>query len=264
MTPRRCPLALALLVPLAGCDVSDLRPGAKSILELSAPPSPREAAEWAIDPYDANNRYRGTLLLANATFAGEDVYLRLFEDNIRDPDPGVRAAAARALANHGSRPHAPLLVAALSDPDIGVRLEAARGLQRLHAPDAVDALAAALDPAREAEPSVRAEAADALGQYPQRRVVEALIAALDDPNLAVNRTTRSSLRTLTGQDLGFDRAEWARWYNRSPATFAAGGLYVYPVYHRDKFWYEYLPFVPPPPNETPSTPAGMPLPGAQP
>lgn len=243
--------------------MSDLRPGAKSILEISTVPSPQEAARWAIDPYDANNRYRGTLLLANAPFAGEPVYLKLFEDNAHDADPGVRAAAARALANHGSAEHIPLLVEALRDKDIRVRVEAARGLQRLHSPDAIDPLIAAINPDMEAEPVVRAQAAEALGQYHEFRVVEALIASLDDPNLAVNRATLASLRTLTGQDLGFERGEWVRWYNACNSVFAAGGLYVYPAYHRAKFWYEYLPFVPPPPNEESSTPAGMPLPGVQ-
>ena len=42
----------------------DLR--AKSILTAFAPPTPQEAAQWAIDPFDADKRYRGTLLLANA------------------------------------------------------------------------------------------------------------------------------------------------------------------------------------------------------
>lgn len=250
---------LAVSALLSGCELSELRPGAQSILELSQPPSPQEAAEWAIDPYDANNRYRGTLLLANAPFAGEDVYLRLFEDNIDDADPGVRAAACRALANHGNASHVPLLTGALKDAEIGVRVEAARGLQRVYSVDAIDPLIKALSPAEEPEYAVRAEAACALGQYRETRVAEALIAALDDRHLAVNRATLDSLRVLTGQDLGYERRDWVVWFNETQAPFAMGGVYVYPVFSRSKFWYEHLPFVPPPPNEVAGTPAGMPV-----
>jgi hypothetical protein len=35
---------------------------------------------------------------------------------------------------------------------------------------------------------------------------------------------------------------------------------MYPIYSRDRDWWEYFPFVPPPPNEQASTPAGL-IPG---
>ncbi|RMD65089.1 MAG: hypothetical protein D6824_03150, partial [Planctomycetota bacterium] len=54
----------------SGCGLSLGGAGAmdaQSILTLlPAPPSPAEAAQWAIDPYDADKRQRGVLLLANA------------------------------------------------------------------------------------------------------------------------------------------------------------------------------------------------------
>lgn len=253
---KRAVVAAALLGPLAGC-LSDLQPGAKSIFDLWSPPAPEEAARWAIDPYDPENRYRGTMLLANASFAGQPVYIRLFEDNIKDADPGVRGAAIRGLANHGNPDHVPLIAERLKDTDPSVRIEAARGLQRLHNPVAVAALIEAIDPAKEDEPAVRAQAATALGQYRQPRVVEQLITSLDDENLSINHTTRSSLSTLTGQDFGFDRGSWARWNKDEKQTFAAGGVFMYPVFNRAKRWYEHIPFVPPPPNEISSIPAGM-------
>jgi len=251
----------ALLSPalLGGCEsIGDLRPGATSVLDLgNTGPTPAEAARWAIDPYDPDKRYRGTLLLANAPFAGESVYIQLFTDNIKDVDPGVRAAAARGIGSHGSPDLVPLLVERLEDQDPSVRTEAARALQRLHNPVAVDPLLDALDEETELEAQVRLEAANALGQYAETRVVERLISALEDPNLAVNRNTQGALRTLTGQDFGFDRAAWQTWYKNSPSVFAARGVYVYPVYRRGKNWYEYVPFIPPPPNESASVPAGM-------
>jgi len=247
---------------LGGCEALglELKPGATSIFEAFAGPTPQDAASWAVDPYDPDKRYRGTLLLANAPFAGEAVYLKLFSDNINDTDPGVRAAAARGLGTHGGPEHAPLLIERLTDEDAGVRIEAARALQRVHSPDAVQPLLTRLDPDVETEPQVRIEAASALGQYPENRVVERLIIALADENLAVNRAAQQSLRTLTGQDFGIDRARWLEWYTSTSNAFAARSVYVYPVFARKKKFYEHIPFVPGPPNESPSTPAGM-MPG---
>src|SRR5262249_27777046 len=137
------------------------------------------------------------------------------------------------------------------------RIEAARALQRLHNPVAVEPLLAALDMDKELEPRVRVEAASALSQYPESRVVDELIKSLRDDNLAVNRATQEALRTLTGQDFGFDRAAWQAWARGTPELFAARTVYVYPVFHRDKKWYEHIPLVPGPPNEQASIPAGL-------
>ncbi len=242
---------------LAGCDALDLRPGAESVFELFSQPSTEEAARWALDKYDADRRYQGTLILANKPFAGEPVYMRLFTDNLEDPDPGVRAAAVRAIANHATPDQAPLVVARLADEDEGVRLEAAKGLQRLHNPAAIPALLGRLDPAKEGAHAVRAEAADALGQYPSPQVVDGLIRALADPRLVVKRRAEQSLSTLTGQDFGVDRRAWAQWLEGADAPFGARAFYVYPAYQRARLWYEYIPFWPKPPIEPRGTPAGM-------
>ncbi len=242
---------------LAACAVSDMKPGAKSIFQVFTPPTPEEAARWSVDKYDADKRFRGTLLLANATFANEPVYLQLFSDNSKDEDPGVRVAATRGLANHGSPEQIQLIIDRLKDEDVSVRIEAARALQRVHSDLAINPLLDTIDPEKEADAAVRAEAAAALGQYPRPTVIEKLITILDDDNLAINRNTRSSLRTMTGQDFGYDRGAWARWNKDTKSTFAAGSVYMYPVFSRDKAWYEYIPFVPGPPNEVSSTPAGL-------
>jgi hypothetical protein len=258
----------------AGCadDLQRAR-GAESVLDVvrtnSAGPPPAELAVMAIDPYDANRRYVGTIGLAGAFFANEAPYIALFEDNAKDLDAAVRAAAMRGLSNHGEGRHAMTLVAALRDPDKQVRLEAARGLQRLHDPAAIDSLLAAIrepvgfppEPGEEIEPDVRAEAAAALGQYAHPRVVEGLIAAIRDESLAVNRAAAASLRILTGQDLGLDHEAWVTWRDSAgtaDAMFRARTLYLYPAFRRSKRWWEYLPLIPPPPNEVPATPAGMP------
>ena len=266
MNRSRLLASLAPLLVLGGCGLN-LKPGSESLIEaMTTSMSPGEMAQAAINPYDANDRYLGTLGLANENFANEPVYLKLFEDNLKDPEASVRAAAVRGLAAHGEPSHVPLLVGCLNDKDKLVRQEAARGLQRLHNEAAVTPLLRAMkepdasnpkDPA-EAEASVRTEAALALGHYPESRVLDALIAGLDDNELAVNRAAHDSLMVLTGQDFGLDRAAWVDWLARTKEPFAARGVYTYPVFQRDLFWFEYIPFVPKPRNEVTGQPAGMP------
>lgn len=271
--PRSVPALALAAVFLTGCDTMDsafsgIRPGSEGILQdLFSQPSPIDAANMAVDEYDADNRYRGTNLLANAPFAGEPVYIDLFIANAQDTDAAVRSAAVRGLANHGSPAHVPLLAERLRDTDPLVRLEAARALQRIHNPVAVETLLTAIkegDLDRGAEPNaqVRAEAADALGQYAENRVVRALIAALADSNFLVTYRARQSLRTLTGQDYAFDRRAWMAWEANTQDTFAARAVYRFPGYQRDRKIVEYLPFVPPPPSQAGSVPIGMPPPGS--
>jgi hypothetical protein len=267
--PRTAPalFVIAVAAALAGCSFNP-KPGAQSIFEaFQETYTPIELVEMATNPYDANSRYLGTLGLAGMPFAAEPIYVKLFEENAKDADASVRVAATRGLAMHGDPSHAPILIAALADKDRLVRIEAARGLQRLHNDAAIDPLIAAMrepDPRKprntaEADPEVRAQAAAALGQYPERRVLQALIAAIDDADLSVNRMALSSLRTLTGQDLGLDRPTWLAWVEKAPDPFAGRSTYYYPAFQRNTRWFEQLPFVPRPPNERPAPPTGMPL-----
>lgn len=244
---------------LASCGIEiELRPGAQNIFEAFQGPTFGEAAEMALDPYDADRRRRGTLILAAAPFAGEDIYLRLFEDYLDDPEANVRSAAARGLGGHGRPEHARLIEPLLQDPEVSVRLAAAVALQRLHDPAVIDPLLRSLS--REESFEVRAEVAEALGQYAERRVVRGLIAALDDEDPAVNNRARASLRGLTGQDLGLSVRDWLDWNDRTADPFVARRVYMFPAYTRATRWYEYLPIIPPPPVEAPGAPAGMALP----
>ena len=251
--------AIVAILSVTGCNTPKLstKPGATSILSIWRPTSPEEAARWSVDEFDPELRYKGTLLLANAPFASEPIYVQLFKKNVTDEDAGVRLAAVRGLANHGGPENVPLIVDRLTDSEELVRIEAARGLQRVHNPVAIPSLIKAMTETTEVNSAVRAEAALALAHYPEPRVIEQLIANLDDPTLAVNRNTVASLRMLTGQDFGTSRRAWTTWYTGNNSLFAAQSTFTYPVFERGKFWYEYLPFLPQPPNEPPATPAGL-------
>lgn len=249
--------AALLALALTGCDSFENARGAKSILALNQGPSITDAAEWATNEYNANDRYRGIMILANQQFGGEPVYMQLYVDAIDDRDAGVRAAGVRGLALHGSPEHVALLIETLGDEDPIVRLDSARALQRIHNPIAVGPLVGRLKVEIEENELIRAESARALGQYAQPLVVDALITSLTDPNLGVNEATRASLRTLTGQDFGLDIAGWVDWTHTTSDLFAARSAYVFPAFHRDRKIIEYLPFLPDPPNETASLPVGM-------
>jgi HEAT repeat protein len=242
---------------LAACDAMEANRGAKSLLAVFQPPKPGDAVELALDEYDADKRYRGTALLANAPFAGGDPYLELFRDAAADADAGVRQVGVRALGIHGEPTDVPLVIERLGDPEWLVRMEAARALQRLHNEDAIVPLMQATTVENEIQAQVRAEAAHALGQYREPRVLQALIRALNDPSLAVNHNALAALEVLTGQNLGMEPAAWLAWIDTAEDPFAAGRLYTYPGFERDKLWYEWLPFLGSPPNEAESTPVGL-------
>ncbi len=250
-------IAVGLLAAF-GCDSLQATPGARSILQITTGPTPTQAVAWALDEYDPNNRYRGTMYLATQRWGGGPEYLQLYVDAIKDEDAGVRSAGVRGLALHGSPEHVPLIIETLTDEDRIVRIDSARALQRIHAPIAVEPLMKAIQADLEESELVRAEAADALGQYAQPRVVDALIAALTDTNLAVNTATRKSLRTLTGQDFELDISAWVNWVRGREDLFAARSAYVYPAFWRERKVIEYLPFVGQPPVEEPAIPVGFP------
>lgn len=221
-------------------------------------PTPVDAARWAVDPYDADKRARGTNLLANAPFGGGEPYLKMYREHLTDEGPLVRAVSARALGMHGTPEDVVLLIPLTKDKVDMVRFETVCALQRLHNPVAIDRLIEMLQPTNEIDSAIRAEAASALGQYADPRVLQALIAALSDDYLVVVTESHSSLVTLTGQEaLPEDRRAWVEWSRGTTTPFADRREYLYPVFHRDKNWIDYLPFMPPVPNEIAGKPVGM-------
>jgi hypothetical protein len=248
---------LLIVIALTGCDTikQDFELFSKSIF----PPTPAEAARMMIDPYNADNRREGTVLIANSPFGGVDVYVRAYRDRLIDePDPTVRAVAIRALARHGTPDDAVLIARELRHENDQVRREAALGLQRLHNPAVVPDLLAALRNAEE-RADVRAAAAEALGQYPQDRVFQGLIGAMDARELSVNLAAERSLATITGEALGQDAREWFRWYASSPPSerFAGQRDYLYPTYQRSPTIFERIAFWNTPRFEQPAPPAGV-------
>ncbi len=261
--------AISVLVGLAGCQQFALPDSVKeqnSILAAfgSAVPTPAEAAQLALDPYNAANRSRGTNLLLNAPFGGEPEYIEIYEMRIQDEDERVRAIAARALGRHGDPSHVPEILPLLASDDPAVTLDAVQALQRLHNPSAVGPLVAQLKSENQPESEIRAEAADALGQYPEGRVFDSLVQALDDDYLAVSSRALRSLQTLTGQPFPNDPPTWVQWRTESADPFSDQQRYLYPIFERDRRWLDYVPFTFPAQNEVAASPVGMPEAGRAP
>jgi len=246
---------------LAGCQGgSGVSFGEDSIITRLLNQPQANPAELARDPYDPDARYRGTVRLTLELLEPDDRILDIFRDNLNDEYASVRAAAARGLATHGVAADGALLASALDDPEPLVRRTAALGLQRIHEPSATDRLLDLIDPVREPDQNVRVEAALALGQYPKSDVVVGLVKSLrsdTEQSLAVHAAVARSLRLLTGQDYGLDFLAWQAWIDENGRWFTDQQTYTYPVFSRNRAWWEYLPWLPVPPNEESSTPVGL-------
>ncbi len=112
---------------------------------------------------------------------------------LKDPAPGVRAAAARALSKFRAEKAADTVVALSRDPDRDVRWSAAWALGDLGARDAGGAVAALLS---DQSALVRAKAAWALGKLEAKEHAPNVAGLLKDPDRFVRREAAIALGTL--------------------------------------------------------------------
>jgi HEAT repeats len=248
--------AVVIAACVAGCDTisSDF----ESLTEAFNPPTPAEAATWAVDTSNPENQRRGIALLASAPWGGAEPYQKLYRLYVEEPtDPLVRSFALRALGRHGDASDAKLVARELNSPFRLVRLEAAKALQRLHDPEVADAMWKKLiDQVEDAE--IRTELAVGLGQYPSDAVFQALVAAVDHRELAVNLAALDSLQSMTGQDFGMSQKAWLDWRSSVDATsaFRTDERFLFPTFQRDKGFFDYLMFWAPLTFEQPGMPVG--------
>ncbi len=246
---HRSLLVLGLLVVaggVLGCSSSNTNsnPLAALFPEMFAP-TPSQAARDAFNLYDADLRRRSVTLLSNASWGGEEPYLKAYRMLIDDPDPTVRAAAVAALGRWGNLEDVPTLNRRMAnDASDLVRWEAAKALQRIHSDKAVNPLIYAMINDKNAD--VRIAAANALGQYPTRGVFDALVGALSDDDYGVVDEAHRALHTLTGADFGDTGTEWWAWAKGNSDLFANQQTYYYPEFHKPKtlldraqFWKEF-------------------------
>lgn len=229
----------AAIIMLVGCEsgprTSRSGDPVAPIVAMLKGDSAAQLARDSLNTYDADKRREAVVRLSNADYGGDEPFVRLYRLLLDDPDPMVRAAAVTALGEHAPASDGPLLAAMLEDESAYVRWEAAKALQKVHHPGVAAALSAALTKDEDAD--VRTAAATALGQYADATVFQTLVSALGDRNRGVVRAANESLRTLTGQDLDADAAQWLALSREcGPRLFAERRPYRYRLYSEPPGW----------------------------
>lgn len=241
---------------------------ANSVLSIVTGPSPQEAAAWMIDAYDADKRYRGTLLIANALGRRAAIPLHLPRQTQPRNEARVRALALRRRPigppppSVASRSTARPKMSPSSSRRSNPRTNTSAGNASAHCKDSTTPSrsgrsSSASTRAKRTIPISAPTPQQPLGQYAENRVLDGLFAALNDRDLAVNTAALNSLRTLTGQDLGFNRRQWVVWAGQTEAHFAGRTPYEYPVFHRDPGILEIIVPWMHVPNEVAAAPVGM-------
>lgn len=150
---------------------SDLRPALAMTLDRQA----------LIEAHMADRRGRG-----DTNSAAVPALL----EALKDPEVGVRRAAAQSLANLEDVRTVPGLIDALKDTDKEVRTSAAGGLGNLRDERAIDGLILLL---RDSVPEVRTAAVEALGELQSPKAIPGLTVALHDNSADVRRAAVSAL-----------------------------------------------------------------------
>ena len=123
-----------------------------------------------------------------------------------EPDPLVRQAVVRAIAEFRTPIAEQVLEAGLSDENQAVRIECCRALGRRAEPVSVARLGSPLKNDKNVD--VRMAAADALGKIKSKDSMQALAVALDDRDPAMQYVGVQSLKSITGKDYGPDVQTW--------------------------------------------------------
>jgi hypothetical protein len=209
-------------------------------------PTPSEQVAMTFDVEDPDRRREGILGLSSHDWGLREPYLKGYATILRtDTSPLVRSAAVRALGKARDPNYLPDVVAALSDAREAVRHDAAVALDSLPGPAAVEPLRTRAR--QDASQDVRAACAKALRHYPERDVLNTLVQCLGDEAFGVRWQAHESLVALSGQDRGYDAADWV-----DVALEGAPG----PPARKQRPWWDLLGVTKPKPPEPPATQPG--------
>ncbi|TAJ43675.1 HEAT repeat domain-containing protein [Methanofollis fontis] len=148
---------------------------------------------------DARVRRMSSLLLGgtgSATATGPLL------EALRDPDMGVRSAAAQALARIGTQALT-VLIPTLRDPDWRIRYRAAEALGEIGDPRAVSPLIRSLSDEKD---HVRYMSAKALGQIGDPAAIDALSRTLHDQNPPARKAAALALGRIGGAEAALEAA----------------------------------------------------------
>ena len=117
----------------------------------------------------------------------------VIDEKLHDPDPVIRAGAARVLGLVGKPDAIDALASAAKDPDQDVRRAAVVALGSIKDPRAVGPL---IDALKDSYWFARSEAANSLGEEHDPRAVKPLLDAIADPDKTVEGSAETSLLFL--------------------------------------------------------------------
>ncbi|MBI5725953.1 MAG: HEAT repeat domain-containing protein [Planctomycetes bacterium] len=193
---------------LAGCESDEVKKAnnLQSLIESFFPPNQVTLVGMAFDQHDADRRRQGIELLSNSSNGFRDEYVRGYKELAKDPDPGVRAAAVKALGKSGRKDCLNDLVRAMSDKDDMVRWNAAIALDKIIGAEAIK-------PLREhaigdSLADVKISCVKALRHYRNDEAFRTLVQCLDDDIFAVRYQAHDSLVQMTGSDKGYRPEDW--------------------------------------------------------
>jgi HEAT repeat protein len=123
-----------------------------------------------------------------------------------EPDPLVRLAVVRAIAEYRTPLAQQVLEAGLADDDKAVRVACCQALGRRAEAISVSKLESTLRSDNDID--VRLAAAEALGNIKSPQAIQALVVALDDRDPALQYVGVQSMKSITGEDYGPDVQAW--------------------------------------------------------
>lgn len=151
-------------------------------VKLLDPENPRSMPEYLGILARWHWRVRGAAIEALASIRADALRAEMRLHLVSHDDPWIREGAAFAMTIRPVAGDGEALVAAMDDKDAAVRRTAARGL----------------------------------GEIVSRAGVERLVRAVEEEkDLRVLVWVRASLRSIVGEDLGFDARPWRAWWRRN-------------------------------------------------
>ncbi len=135
-----------------------------------------------------------------------------------EPDPLVREAIQKTIAEYSTPLAQQVLIAGLQDDDLDVRLACCSKLAGRTESAVVSALRQVIE--NDEELDVRLGAVDALGKISSAESVSALAIALKDRDPAMQYAGVQSLKAISGQDLGNDVKAWQQYAEGEQPTIS--------------------------------------------
>ncbi|MCR9115457.1 MAG: HEAT repeat domain-containing protein [bacterium] len=203
MNVRAFPTAtilLVLLATLAGCGWSPLRPRFDPFDEAYKDTWFARRAQWEQVRNDV-----GALSPEETAKLANELVATMKEE----PNPLIRQEAAKTLAALPGETAGRGLLIALRDDQQEIRTVACNGLGRRGGATAISELTRVYNEDKELD--VRLAAVRALGRLQEPGAIATLGEALDDPDPAVNYVAISSLKNVSGENLGNDVRPWREY-----------------------------------------------------